>query len=189
MAAIIGRITVSLTVIIVVRKPDPPGVLRQSVSCRKLKPCGKTFFQSGVQTLVALVRAAREYVNGTRRAIVVRIERTRLSRRTKRDDWVADKRHNSGSRIHSRNLRTIEAVAVDQKLTTLKSAQMDVAPHYILNRQNQVRSQFALEAGVNVDGVSGRIVRILNLIALLDDLDAAHRRVAAVPEFRCELRS
>src|SRR3954469_23678661 len=117
MAAIIGRITVSLSIIVVARKPDPPGVLRQSVSCRKLKPCGKAFVQSGVQTLIALVRAAREYVNGTSRAIVVRIERARLSRRTKRGDWAADKRYNSGLRIHSRNLRTIEAVAVDQKLT------------------------------------------------------------------------
>src|SRR6266576_5686427 len=157
MAAIIGRITVSLSIIVVARKPDPPGVLRQSVSCRKLKPCGKTFVQSGVQTLIALVRAAREYVNGTCRAIVFGIERHGLSRRTKRDDRVANKRHNSRCRIHSRNLRTIEAVAVDQKLTTLKSAQMDVASHYIFSRQNQVRSQFALEAGVNVDGVSGRM--------------------------------
>src|SRR6266576_3522593 len=98
MAAIIGRITVSLTVIIVARKPDPPGVLRQSVSCRKLKPCGKTFVQSDMQTLVALVRAAREYVNGACRAIVLRVERDRLSRRTKRDDRVADKRYNSGRR-------------------------------------------------------------------------------------------
>src|SRR5258705_757394 len=189
MAAIIGRITVSLSVIIVVRKPDPPGVLRHSVSCRKLKPGGKTFVQSGVQTLVALVRAAREYVNGASRAVVFGIERHGLSRRTKRDDRVANKRHNSRRRIHSRNLRTIEAVAVDQKLTTLKSAQMDVAPHYILNRQNQVRSQLALDAGIHVDGVSSRVIGILNLIALLDDLDAAHRRVAAVPEFRCELRT
>ncbi len=185
MAAVIRDVAVGQAVVVIAREPaiDEAGVPRKGITELELPAGGVAFLERQVQALIAKVRAAPEDIDRASRAVVIGIERPRRFNGAQRDDRIPDERDDASRGIYAGDAGTIEAVPVDA-VDALQRSDVHVAPHHVVGRQRPPGPELALYAGVGLNAVRRRGLRIDDLISLLDDVDAAPGQIGAVTESR-----